>query len=377
MPTISQYRLAFARVFRAVSDPGEDWDTIRAGVGTGTDTYHPLACIDIANSTSPNFEWLARGIVTFDLSFLSGINWADIYAAWIEWAGYDKRDDIGCAPDVALVDASPASYTEIAASDFQNVGDTLYSDEVVPYGTFLGANFQPLNAAGLGYLIGQIVSGYAAFGLREKTHDIEENNPGWQWNDADSRCRFYAGTHSWRPKLYVSYYSLPSVLTQQARDVTKTSATLRGYLAEDGDLPCQVRFQWGETEDYGNNTPWVSGTQGDWFEHHLSGFKPNTVYHFRAQARNSKGTVSGMDMTFDTTVYYNYAFGSIMWANWPRPGGVKKSVPTAGIEVVTLEDAVLSDVHYKSILYTHVTVRPSARGIGNNIAHRLVAERAI
>ena len=62
-----------------------------------------------------------------------------------------------------------------------------------------------------------------------------------------------------------------------------------------------VRFQYGKTDTYGTDTTWQSGKEtGDTFEQAISGLLPNTLYHFRAQARNEAGIVSGDDATFRT-----------------------------------------------------------------------------
>jgi hypothetical protein len=282
-----------------------------------------------------------------------------------------------CTPDTSLVEAHPASFTSIGASDYGNVGTDLYSDDLVQYADFLGANSHSLNAAGLAYLIGQILSpGYAAFAFREKTHDRDGNNPGWNSYAAESRLRWYAGTHALRPRLVVYYYSLPSVSTQAATAVTKTSATLNGNLTEDGDLPTEVRFQYGDTIAYGNDTPWVSQGEGA-FTYPLTGLEADHIYHFRAQARNAYGTVNGVDRTIDTYTYYSYAYGSIMWANWPRPGGVKTNVPVSAIKVDPVEIAIFAGSYLYSLLYTETQASGAAAGKAGNLAAQMAARGLI
>ncbi len=61
--------------------------------------------------------------------------------------------------------------------------------------------------------------------------------------------------------------------------------------------PCEVGFQWGPTTLYGKDTTWQGGKQtGDAFWQVIASLEPDTVYHFRAQARNSVGTGTGEDM---------------------------------------------------------------------------------
>jgi hypothetical protein len=83
-------------------------------------------------------------------------------------------------------------------------------------------------------------------------------------------------------------------------------AILNGTLADDGGLVCDVRFQWGPTVAMAINTPWLGDgatvyRTGMVFSQYISGLAGNTVYYFRAQARNIIGTVSGAMLSFVTT----------------------------------------------------------------------------
>ncbi|GAI06001.1 unnamed protein product, partial [marine sediment metagenome] len=95
----------------------------------------------------------------------------------------------------------------------------------------------------------------------------------------------------------------PTVTTDPATAVAATTATLKGTLEDDGGEACDVRFQYGETIAYGTDTEWQSGKESVVaFEQAITGLDPNKTYHFRAQARNSAGTVNGADRTFTTLV---------------------------------------------------------------------------
>ncbi|GAI88874.1 unnamed protein product, partial [marine sediment metagenome] len=81
------------------------------------------------------------------------------------------------------------------------------------------------------------------------------------------------------------------------------AATPNGTLDDDGGEACDVRFQYGETSAYGINTEWQEDKESVVaFEQAIAGLSPNITYHFRAQARNSAGTVNGADRTFTTLV---------------------------------------------------------------------------
>lgn len=80
-------------------------------------------------------------------------------------------------------------------------------------------------------------------------------------------------------------------------------ATLNGQLVDDGGLVCDVRFEWGTTTDYGQETPWQGGfTSGMIFNATIYNLGEGVLYHFRAVARNSAGISYGTDMAFSTRV---------------------------------------------------------------------------
>jgi len=94
---------------------------------------------------------------------------------------------------------------------------------------------------------------------------------------------------------------LPAVATVSATDIRVSKATLNGVLTDDGGEPCDSGFEWGLTAGYGNETPWQSDKHlGDAFVQPIASLEADTVYHFRARARNSAGLASGADMTFRT-----------------------------------------------------------------------------
>lgn len=80
------------------------------------------------------------------------------------------------------------------------------------------------------------------------------------------------------------------------------SAVLNGTITWDGYLNCEGRFQYGKTPSLGTNTPWIGGAlrNGDTFSQPIDGLAGNTIYYFRAQARNSKGIGSGSMLNFIT-----------------------------------------------------------------------------
>ena len=92
----------------------------------------------------------------------------------------------------------------------------------------------------------------------------------------------------------------PTVTTDQATNVSTSSATLNGTVTPNG-LATTVVFEWGTTRAYGNTTPVQSigdGTGGASVTANLTGLTPDTLYHYRVTAINSAGTTQGGDTPF-------------------------------------------------------------------------------
>jgi len=94
--------------------------------------------------------------------------------------------------------------------------------------------------------------------------------------------------------------TLPTVITTTATSVTSNSATLNGTLYNLGSATSvQVSFEWGNTTNYGNETPEQTKSMSTVFSADISGLIPGTTYHFRAKAVGDS-TAYGTDMTFTT-----------------------------------------------------------------------------
>jgi len=110
----------------------------------------------------------------------------------------------------------------------------------------------------------------------------------------------------------------PAVTTLAAAGVTDSAATLRGHLPGLGDYTqVRVRFQWGTTTAYGNDTPWQTMTAAGAFNVPIADLAPETGYHFRAQVQTVSPantiTVSGDDMTFTTEEAFDPPVGGTVY----------------------------------------------------------------
>ncbi|MFA5064886.1 MAG: CARDB domain-containing protein [Dehalococcoidia bacterium] len=97
----------------------------------------------------------------------------------------------------------------------------------------------------------------------------------------------------------------PSVSTNEATDVTDSSATLNGTLHSLGSAPTvNVSFQYGTTSGmYSNETPAQAlGAPSDFdSDHDLAGLSPGTTYYYRAKANGGvHGIAYGTEHVFTT-----------------------------------------------------------------------------
>ena len=93
-----------------------------------------------------------------------------------------------------------------------------------------------------------------------------------------------------------------SGVTDPPHDVTDKAATLRAHGSAGGD-PTQYWFEYGTSTSYGSATPHRDGGSGTGTQsvgERVSGLTPDTLYHYRACASNSKGTGCAGDQTFRT-----------------------------------------------------------------------------
>jgi glucose/arabinose dehydrogenase len=91
-------------------------------------------------------------------------------------------------------------------------------------------------------------------------------------------------------------------VTDSATDVTDKAATLRAHGSAGGD-PTQYWFEYGASTSYGSSTPHRdggSGTDTRNVTERVTGLTPDTLYHYRACASNSKGAGCAGDQTFRT-----------------------------------------------------------------------------
>ena len=94
----------------------------------------------------------------------------------------------------------------------------------------------------------------------------------------------------------------PVVATQEAADVSYTSAILKGIVTNTGGSAVTAYIEWGLTAEYGNVVNKGTPTLNVSFTHNLTDIEYGTVVYYRAYATNNDGTNYGEQLTF-TTLY--------------------------------------------------------------------------
>jgi len=138
----------------------------------------------------------------------------------------------------------------------------------------------------------------------------------------------------------------PTVATNPADTIDFESAKLHGTLTDDGGEACEVRFEYGKTTGYGTQTEWQQGKESEaTFEQLITGLDPDQLYHFRAQAKNSDSTVSGIDREF-TTSSLPIAYGAMKKAQITHPALKTVRIIQHGQEVAKFDDLSNPDESY-------------------------------
>ncbi len=92
--------------------------------------------------------------------------------------------------------------------------------------------------------------------------------------------------------------------SQEATELTPTSASLRATINPEGPEATKYHFEYGTTAAYGLSTPEAELAAEPFEDHAASGqieeLEPRTTYHFRVVATNGVQTVDGPDQTFTT-----------------------------------------------------------------------------
>lgn len=137
--------------------------------------------------------------------------------------------------------------------------------------------------------------GSAAFG---SGINIGTVSPGWN-AQGSVVFHFVVGANNQNNPPPVNNAS-PVVVTNPATGVSDTFAQLNGILQSTGNSATSVWFEYGPTYSLGSSTGSRNGYVGG-FQEGISGLQPNTIYYFRAVARNASGISYGNIVSFYTS----------------------------------------------------------------------------
>lgn len=142
------------------SSVNEAFSTIRSGAGTAVDSGTLVSVTLSASSTTNQFSTMRRGILTFDLSDIGGgaaVN--SVVLSLYELVG--KLNNIG-SPDLHVAGATPASNSEIVASDFSEIERTSFGS--ISYASWTNSAYNDITFNATGEAA--ITAGVNAFSLQ-------------------------------------------------------------------------------------------------------------------------------------------------------------------------------------------------------------------
>jgi hypothetical protein len=152
-----------------------------------------------------------------------------------------------------------------------------------------------------------------------------------------AQARNSAGESGWGNELSfltASSVKPPKVTTMSASSVGATSATLLGYLGDDGGSSCEFRF-WYYLEQAGpgaqEETAWecCTGT-GQVFTCGVEGLEAGQEYVFIAEARNAAGAARGEQFSFTTGGVNSSSLPAVLYVDDDAPGDPGPNDPTVG-----------------------------------------------
>jgi hypothetical protein len=92
---------------------------------------------------------------------------------------------------------------------------------------------------------------------------------------------------------------VPEAITLQTDDITQASANLVGTITTNG-FDCDYYFEYGETTNYGSETPTYQISSDDQVNLTISGLTEDTTYHYRLVLSYDSDTTHGNDQTLLT-----------------------------------------------------------------------------
>lgn len=188
------------------------WADLHEGNGTVTSTGDGSLAVWLTVETKgiyapldqAHYDLLSRVVIIIDKSTLpaGAIIQSAVLRLYTLDIGYYGSSPWPTSWGLAVVTASPASNSAIAATDFSAFGDTLLTNSVPSSELLLENEYYDFtfNVAGLAYLNSEV--GVIRLGLRESVYDIADEEPVYQFN---SGCNAQFKTSITLPVVTVVY----------------------------------------------------------------------------------------------------------------------------------------------------------------------------
>lgn len=297
---------------REVQAGGVNWATIIAAAGTSAVDLADYFPVFIENHGGGGDSWTynVRGIYCFNTAALPDD--CAVTAATLSIYGTAKLDNLSTSPDINIYSSNPGDVTAIAAGDYDSLGSTAYCDTTITYASWntTGYNDFIFNSTGLAAVS---KTGVSTFGAREVTHDVGAVTPNIVAGvNSYLKGYFTEQGAGFKPRLVVTYVVFPTLTTQAASSIARTSAILNGNITNTGGENCDYRgFVWDTSThaDPGNTAPGASAYSDNWTEAgsfstgaftHTPTLTQSTTYYYRSCAHNTAGWAYGGEESFTT-----------------------------------------------------------------------------
>jgi hypothetical protein len=212
-----------------IANPGNTWSALRDTAGNGAGPTGSTGNLIFIRAATTTNQWrgISRGVFMFDTSFLGDA--ITITGVTFSLKIVEKSDFLNILPDVDVYTSSPASTTDVIASDFNTIGTTSQTGSPVAYNDLVVDSFADFifNATGISNIA---KTGISKFGVRNANYDAADIAPAWISNEFTTVNANYAdigqGNSYDKPRLVISYVIGFSASASDSATVTE-SVTVR------------------------------------------------------------------------------------------------------------------------------------------------------
>lgn len=185
---------------------GSAWSTLRdaaSGSYAASATGERIASIQ---ADAGGFNWIARGIITFDTSFLG--NGVTINSARVRIFGNNKVDTLAITPLLYLASANPTNPSSIGTGDYSKIGRVSFGG--ISYASFSTSGWNEwMSVSGIINNINK--TGATGFSL-QIGHDLNNTPPSLPGSISTSTFQIDMADVTNKPELIITYTPLSTGL---------------------------------------------------------------------------------------------------------------------------------------------------------------------